>query len=268
MTVLRNIVLKTLRDRRRSLLFWGLGLVVLAVVLILFYPVIRDATFISDYLESFPEEFLALFAGEVTDYSSPEGFLNGELFFLMYPLLMLVFAIGFGSGTIAGEEENGTLDLLLSNPLNRWRLILEKFTAMVVCTMLLTIVFWATLAIGGAAIDMGLNLVRLAAVCFSGFLLAIAFGTVALAVGCARGKRGLSMGVGGALGVYGYMLNALAPLIDWLEPFQVASPFYYYIDANPLSNGLNPVHAAVLIGLTALSLGVAIATFERRDLAV
>jgi len=266
--VLRNIVLKTLRDRRRSLLLWGLGLVALAAMMIAFYPVIREATFISEYLESFPEEFMALFAGEITDYASPEGYLNGELFFLMYPLLMMVFAIGFGSGAIAGEEESRTLDLLLSNPLNRWRLVLEKFTAMIVCTLMLTIVFWATLAIGGAIIDMGLNLLRLAAVCFSGFLLAIAYGSVALAVGCARGKRGVSIGVAGALGVYGYMLNALAPLIDWLEPFQVASPFYYYIDANPLSKGLDPVHTAVLIGISVVFLGIAIVTFERRDLAV
>jgi ABC-2 type transport system permease protein len=266
--VLRNIILKTLRDRRRSMLLWGLGLLALAAMMIAFYPVIRHATFISEYLESFPEEFMALFAGEVTNYASPEGYLNSELFFLMYPLLLLVFAIGFGSGAIAGEEEQGTLDLLLSNPLNRWRLVLEKFTAMVVCTLLLVVVFWATLAIGGAIIDMGLNLLRLAAVCFSGFLLAIAYGAIALAAGCARGKRGLSIGVAGALGVYGYMLNALAPLIDWLEPFQVASPFYYYIDASPLFNGLNPLHAAALIGLTALLLGIAIVTFERRDLAV
>jgi len=268
MTVLRNIILKTLRDRRRSLLFWGLGLVALAVIMVSFFPVIRDAPFISDYLESFPEEFLALFAGEVTDYTSPEGYLNGELFFLMYPLLMLIFSIGFGSGAIAGEEERGTLDLLLSNPLKRWHLVLDKFIAMLICTLLLTFVFWAALAAGGAIIDMGLNLARLAAVCFSGFLLAITFGSIALAVGCARGKHGLSIGVGGALGVYAYMLNALAPLIAWLKPFQVASPFYYYIDANPLKNGLDPVHAAILIGLTVIFLGIAIITFERRDLAV
>jgi len=265
---LRNIFFKTLRDRRRSLLFWGVGLAVLAAFMIAFYPVIRDATFISEYLESFPEEFLALFAGDVIDYSSPDGFLNGELFFLMYPLLLLIYAVGFGSDAIAGEEERSTLDLLLSNPINRWRVVLEKFVAMVACTLLLTFIFWATLAIGGAAIDMGLNLIRLAAVCFSGALLAIAFGSVALAIGCARGKRGLGIAVGGALGVYGYMLNALAPLIDWLEPFQVASPFYYYIDANPLANGLNPVHAAVLIGLAAIFLVIAVLTFERRDLAV
>jgi len=266
--VLRNIILKTLRDRRRSLLFWAIGLILLALILISFFPVIRDSPFIGDYLESFPEEFLALFAGEVTDYTSPEGYLNGEMFFLMYPLLMLIFAIGFGSGAIAGEEEKGTLDLLLSNPLNRWHLVLDKFIAMLICTLLLSIVFWAALAAGGAVIDMGLNLARLAAVCFSGFLLAMTFGTIALAIGCARGKHGLSIGVGGALGVYAYFLNALAPLIEWLEPFQVASPFYYYIEANPLSNGLDPFHAAVLIGLTLIFLGIAIITFGRRDLAV
>lgn len=264
----RNIILKTLNDRRRSLLFWCIGLILLGVILLAFFPVIRDAPFISEYLESFPEEFLALFAGEVTDYTSPEGYLNGELFFLMYPLLMLVFAVGFGSGAIAGEEEKGTLDLLLSNPLQRWRVVLEKYVAMIICTLILIIVFWATMAIGGAIIDMGLNLLRLAAVCFSGFLLAMAFGSVSLAIGCARGKTGIAMGVGGALGVYAYMLNALAPLIEWLEPFQVASPFYYYIDANPLSNGLDPLHAGVLIGISVIFLIVAIVTFERRDLSV
>ncbi len=264
----RNIVLKTLYDRRRSLLFWCIGFILMGAILLAFFPVIRDAPFISEYLESFPEEFLALFAGEVTDYTSPEGYLNGELFFLMYPLLLLVFAVGFGSGAIAGEEEKGTLDLLLSNPLNRWRVVLEKYIGMIICTLILIIVFWATLAIGGAIIDMGLNLARLAAVCFSGFLLAIAFGSVALTIGCARGKTGVAMGVGGALGVYAYMLNALAPLIGWLEPFQVASPFYYYIEANPLSNGLDPVHAGVLIGLSIVFLVIAIVTFERRDLAV
>ncbi|MFC1846914.1 ABC transporter permease subunit [Chloroflexota bacterium] len=266
--MLRNIVFKTLRDRRRSLLFWGLGMAVLAAIMIAFFPVVRDAAFISEYIESFPEEFMALFGGDIVDYTSPEGYLNGELFFMMYPLLMLVFAIGFGSGAVAGEEERGTLDLLLSNPLNRWRVVLEKFIGMVICTLLLTFIFWATLAIGGAIVDMELNLLKLAAVCFSGSLLAITFGSVALAMGCARGKRGLAIGVGGALGVYGYMLNALAPLIDWLEPFQIASPFYYYIDANPLANGLNLAHAAILIGLALLFLGVAIFTFERRDLAV
>ena len=39
----------------------------------------------------------------------------------MLPLLLLVYAIGAGSRAIAGEEESGTLDLLLAHPLSRRR---------------------------------------------------------------------------------------------------------------------------------------------------
>ena len=40
----------------------------------------------------------------------------------MVPLLLLIAAIGAGAGAIAGEEERGTLDLLLSLPVSRRRL--------------------------------------------------------------------------------------------------------------------------------------------------
>jgi ABC-2 type transport system permease protein len=265
--MLRNTFLRALRDRRRSLLFWGVGLALLSVMMILIYPAIRDAPGIAEYLEVLPEELLALFAGEVVDYTTPEGFLNGELFFLMFPLLLLVFGIGFGA-SLAGEEENGTLELLLANPIPRWRLVVDRFAAMTVSFLLLGAVSWATLAIGSEAIDMGLDLARLAAVIFSASLLGTVHGSFALAAGCLRGRRGLAIGIASALAVYGYLLNALAPLIDWLEPFRGLSAFYYYSAANPLSNGLDAGHAGVLLGLTALFLAAAIISFQRRDLAV
>ena len=266
--MLSSIFLKTLRDRRRSLLFWGICLVLLAVMVVSLYPVIESYSAIQEYMELLPEELMALFTGGIDDITSPEGFLHSELFFLVFPLLVMVFAIGFGSSAVAGEEEQGTLDLLLSNPLPRWRMVLEKFAAMVFSIVLLVLVFWGALAISGHVVDMGLSLGKLGAVCFSAALLGITFGAVALAVGCARGHRGLSMSIAGALVGYSYLLNAMAPLIHWLEPFQVLSLFYYYIDANPLTNGLNGTHVAVLSGLTAVFVAAAIATFRKRDLSV
>ena len=47
----------------------------------------------------------------------------------MVPLLLMIAAIGAGAGAIAGEEERGTLELLLANPLSRRRLVLEKTAA-------------------------------------------------------------------------------------------------------------------------------------------
>ena len=57
-----------------------------------------------------------------------------------------------------------------------------------------------------------------------------------------------------------------APVVEALEPSRKLSPFYYYMGADPLTNGLDPVHAGVLIALTVAFLAVALVTFERRDL--
>ncbi|HEY90640.1 MAG TPA: ABC transporter permease subunit [Dehalococcoidia bacterium] len=266
--MLNSIFLKTIRDRRRSLLFWGISFVLIAVLVVSLYPLIESFSAIQEYMELFPEEVLALFTGGMNDFTSPEGYLHSELFFMVFPLLIMVFAINFGSSAVAGEEEQGTLDLLLSNPLPRWRLVLEKSAALVFSIFLLVIIFWGALAISSHVVGMGLSLTGLTAACFSAALLGIAFGAIALAVGCARGRRGLSMSTAGALVGYSYLLNTMAPLIDWLEPFRVLSPFYYYIGADPLKNGLNGLHAAVLAGIIAVFLTVAIATFRKRDLSV
>ena len=266
--MLTSVFLKTLRDRRRGLLFWGIGLVLLAVLMAAFFPTIRDMPSIDDFMELLPAELMALFGGDFSDYTTPEGFLNGELFGFMYPLMLLIFTVGFASGAIAGEEEGGTLDLLLSHPLRRWQLVLEKFAAMVVSVLGIAVFFWLALLIAGAVIDMGLSPLRLAAVCFAGALLAISFGALALAVGCARGKKTLAVGVAGAIGFVSYILNALAPMVEWLEPFRKFSPFYYYNSTDPLGNGLDFGHAAVLLGLTLVFLAVALVSFQRRDLSV
>jgi len=184
------------------------------------------------------------------------------------PLVFLTFAIGFGAGAIAGEEEQGTLDLLLANPLSRRRVVLEKFGALSTGIILLAIIYWAGLAVGTTIITEDVNLLNLAAACFSAALLGITFGTLSLAIGCAMGKRNLAMAGAGGLAAVTYFLNALAPVIDSLEPFRGLSPFYYYIGGDPLLNGLNVGHAGVLIGLTAVFIVVALMLFERRDVSV
>ena len=266
--MLRSVLLKTLRDQRRALLWWSIGLVILAASMMAFYPTLADAPEFDKLLEETPEWLAKSFAGDVSDLTSPEGYLNSQLFVLLLPLLFMIFAIAQGSGTIAGEEDRGTLELLLSNPLARWRVVAEKIGAMAIATLVLAFAFWLALAIGAAAIGMDISIGRLAEATLSGALLGLTFGALALALGCATGKHGVCIGVASALGVVAYFLNALAPLVEVLEPSRKLSPFYYYIGADPLTNGLNLGHVAVLIGLAVVLLAVAIITFNRRDLAV
>ena len=265
--MLRSVLLKTLRDQRKSLIWWSIGISALMLLTILLYPSIADSPEYDEMFEKMPEALARLFAGEVSELTSPEGYLNSQLFVLLVPLLFLFFAIARGSGAIAGEEEKGTLDLLLSYPLRRSQVVKEKFAAMVIAILALALALWLSMSIGAAAVGMDISFGRMAEATLSAALLGLTFGALALALGGATGNRGLCIGIASALGVAAYFLNALAPVVDVLEPSRKLSPFYYYMGADPLTNGLNPLHAGVLVALAVASLAVALVTFERRDLA-
>ena len=268
--MLRNTLFKTLRDYRRSFFWWSVGLVVTALYMALFYPTIRDqATALADYMKVLPEALMASFGiTKGADMYSAEGYLSSYLFAFMVPMLFLILGIGFGASAIAGEEERGTLDLLLANPLPRWRVVLEKFGAFVIYAAALAFVFWLGLVGGAEMVAMPVSYGRMAAATVSSVLPALAFGSLALALGCATGSKGLSIGVSSAVGVAAYFLNSLASVVQDLEPYRKLSPLYYYNSTDPLKHGLSLGNSAVLVGLALVFLAIALYTFQRRDLAV
>ena len=263
--MLTNVFLKTLRDQRRSLVWWALALVAVTLLNVLFYPSIADAPELNELLGD-EDSIARAFSGDFSDLTSPEGFLNSQVYFLLLPILLIVFAVASGSGAIAGEEERGTLDILFSHPLQRWSVLLQKFGALLVTILGLCAVLWLTIVLGTLVVDMDIGAGRVAEATLSAALLGALFGTLALAIGSVTGKRGASMGITGMVAVLAYLLNALRPVSDALEPARFVTPFYYYIGADPLSNGLDLVHAGMLVMLTAVLAAVSVVAFERRDI--
>jgi ABC-2 type transport system permease protein len=266
--VLRNVLLKTLRDVRRAFVWWSVGLVGLVALLVSVYPTVRDNEELNELVKDYPEALkgFVAFGGEL-DYTSPAGYLGSELFSLMVPLLLLVAAIGAGARALAGEEESGTLDLLLANPVSRRRVTLEKLGALVVELAGLGVVLWTALLIGCRAFDLSVSAGHLAAATTCAVLLAIAFGAIALLLGAATGRRARAVGITAAIAVAAYVVNGLAPLVSALEPLQKASPFYHYAAGDPLRDGLAFGHTAFLVGLGAVASALAPILFDRRDLA-
>jgi hypothetical protein len=100
----------------------------------------------------------------------------------------------------------------------------------------------------------------------SAFLLALMFGAVTLALGCATGRRTAAAGGASALAVAAYLLTSLAGLVEGLRRFRPLSPFWWYSGNDPLRNGLSALHVALLVVVTACALSVAVYTFVRRDI--
>ncbi len=266
--MLRTTFRKTLRDQRRALMWWAIGLFVSGATYAPFYPSIKEnADTLQQYMESMPEFLRKAFLGATGDFTSPAGYLNTELFNFFAPILMLLYAIGAGARAIAGEEERQTLDVLLATPMTRRRVLLEKYGAMLAGGALLSVALWLSIPLTGPPFELTPSLVDLAAACLMTFLLAIAFGSIALAVGCATGRRGLAIGVTAGLAGATYLIDLLTPSIESIDWLQYLSPFHYYLDPEPMMNGLGVGGSLVLAAISVVALGVALFAFERRDLA-
>ncbi len=266
--MLRNIWLKTLRDQRRPLLWYGIGLIALCLYLFAVYPTIRDNPDLNRTLQNLPDGVKALIGGTQLDLVSPAGYLQAELFALFIPLLFLIYAIVLGANAIAGEEERRTLDLLLSYPVARGRVVREKFAALCLLLCALGIILWLALLVGATAINMQIGGGHLAAATASAVLLSLWFGALALALSCATGKRGVAIGASAAVAAAGYLMQSLPSFISRLRPIAKVSPFYLYGNNEPLRHGLNLAHVVILLAVTFVLFVVALVAFRRRDLAV
>jgi ABC-2 type transport system permease protein len=264
--LLRSVWTKTLRDHWRAILGWGAGLVAITVLELAAWPAVRDqAGQLTELVKSYPAAFTAMFS--IEEFATGTGFIEAELFSLMVPLVMIVLGIMLGAGATAAEEELGTADLLLATPVSRRRVVLDKALAMLVSLAGVGALLFLVLSAGTAALGMGVPVGGLAAASIGAVLLGASFGAVALAVGCATGRRAAGAAVAAALALGSFLLHTLAQLVEALEPWQKLSLFSQYVANHPLRNGLDAGAIAVMAGVCAVMLVAAVRSFGRRDLA-
>ena len=266
--MLSSVFRKTVWEQRRSILWWILGLVALAVLTVAVYPSIRDQPGIADIADDYPDALLALLGIEPgEDLFSPAGYIETQLYANWIPLVFLIFAIGAGTRAIAGEEDKGTMDSLLANPISRSRIVVEKFWAMVLWTSSLAAGLFVVILVGNYAVDLDLKPEGVLSINLALLLLAVLFGAIALAIGAVSGRRSFTLGVTSALAVFTYFLFGLAQVVSWLEPFRFLSPFHYFLHPNHLLGGFAWGTQALFVVLIALAVAVAVWGFERRDVA-
>lgn len=263
--MLRSVLLKTLRDQRRSLLGWAVSIATLVVMYGSFWPTIKGQPSMNDFLNQMPAAMRSMFAMSGADMSTPGGYVKIELLSFMGPILVILYAVTAGNAAIAGEEDRHTMDLLLANPISRTRLVLDKLGAMILGITLITAVTGAALYLCGPLFGLWIPAGKVAAAMLHLGLLGLVFGALALAIGAATGRTGASRGVPALVAVLAYMVNGLAPLVSWLEPIQRLSPFYQYSGHDPLRNGISGSAVVVAVLTVAGLVVIAVWAFRRRD---
>jgi ABC-2 type transport system permease protein len=254
---------------RRGLIWWSIAMFAFSLYMMTFFPSVqKGADDMQEYIDNLPDSFKAMMGGEV-DISTVEGFLSMEVFSFFYPFMILAFAVTYGAGMIGGEEDSGTLDLLLATPVPRWRIVLEKFAALVVFTLIVLAMIFLGFAAGAALVDIGeTNWVRILEGVINFAPFALFFAALTLAVTGIKGGRGLALGVVLGVAALTYLISTMGEVSDVPEALMKLSPWHYYNGVNVMRDGLNYGNMGLLLGLTVLLVGAAMWGFERRDVGV
>ena len=215
---------------------------------------------------------------------------------LVHPLTITiigVWSVGRATGAVAGEIDRGTMELILAQPLARFRLILAHFLVDCVVIPVLCLAVWGGLWLGvwmvgclevGAPVDtddpivdpthFGPALWNMGALMFaiSGYTMWLS------ALGRQRGKV---MGLAVLISLLQFILNVIGQLWDTVARFRIFNVYYYYQPQQialqekwtvsvsaPWLDGpvLGEVHVLLVLGAVgAAGYSLALWTFCRRD---
>lgn len=238
-----------------------MGLLLIGTVSL--YPSI--STTYGDMMNQLPDELLAFIGGVSVD--TLEGYLNAE--FITYaPIALAVFAILAGTGSIVSEESQGTLDILLAQPVSRLRMIITKISGLALANgmvvAILLSMFWITIPF--VDIDVSAGRILISFVLLWPFLTTISFLSVLLSlVLSSRIFAGTIMAV---ILIASYILQSLANLVSGLAPLRPLYLTSYYQGSNALISEVSLTYTAGLICILLAALSLSLWIFIRRDIAV
>jgi ABC-2 type transport system permease protein len=172
-----------------------------------------------------------------------------------------------GTSALAGEEANGTLDVLLSQPISRRRLALEKIAAILVATLAITLIACLGWIVSVPLVDIDIAIADLMLATLNVAPITLAFAFLSMWAGVALPDRRVATGAVTAIAVGSFFLNYLAALVDSLQPVAWLSLFHYY-DLDILVEGAGWWRIAVLIVAAVVFAAAAIHSFERREIGV
>lgn len=260
---------KTLRDMRGVMIGSALGMGLAGVFFMLMFPSIeQNAADLQEIMDDMGPALQAL-TGGIGDFTTLNGFLSVKLLSLTYPVILLALVVELAAGLIADEESNRSLDILLSAPLSRWRLALEKYLALVVLVLVVLAGTYAGLVIGGLLA--GIERVDYADLLVGVLNLApftLFFGALTLCLTAVRPGRGLALAGVAVLASVTYILNALAAITHIPDVLLWFSPWYYYAGAQVLVTGIDTTGAVLLLSLAVFFAGLMMWGIEHRDVGV
>lgn len=256
---------RSIGESWRSTLGWTIGV---AAALLLYLPLFpslggKDSQ-MAQLIHNLPPQLVnTINYGNIT---TGAGYAESTYFGLLGFVLIIIAASSWGTAAIAGDEENGTLELTLAHAISRTQLVLERTLAVVLRLAWLALIS-AVLVLAlnrSSQLDLQPGNVFAVAAAFLG--LGLLSGTLGIAVGALTGRRIYSTAAAAGIAVLGYVVNAIGNQTKNLDQLRDFSPYGWAYHHTPLANGIDWGGLVLLYGFSTVFIAIAVIAFRRRDI--
>ncbi len=256
------LIAAQLRERRRSLLSWGLPLGLWSAFIVSIYPSVEDA--LSKAIRGYPEALKKAFG--ISELSTVEEYLHAEMLSLIVPLAVGYLAVRSVASGLSGAAESGRLDVLLYAPVSRRSLVRASFAATAIELAAVLALTLLVTEIGSLLSGAGLSFGSAAAGFANVWPLALLFAGLGIVVTGWSLRTSIITGSVAGLLVGMYVVDLVGRLDPSLDAIRYASVFRYYDKA--IEGGIDPLS---FLGVTATAVALAAIgalLFDRRDLSL
>jgi ABC-2 type transport system permease protein len=263
-----RLFLQELRFRRNAMVVWGLGLCFFPIVYVGLYPSFADQ------MASFSEIMdLAIYQAMGISMGSFEEYIASTVTNLV-PIIVGIYAVINGTGTLAGEEDEGLLELIITLPIHRWKILTVKAIALGISLFVILAI------VAGAA---GLTLMAIAdqieatsvtpmdmfVSVIASWPLVMALGMISMFLGAFSPSRRIAVGISTAVVLISYLGSNLTGMIESLEAIEWLFVFHFFdASAQAFAQGQQTSDVLVLLGITLGMYACALFFFHKRDLTV
>lgn len=259
-----NLIGHEILSRRGAIIGWSIGLILFGLMYTTIYPEMEDQmTGLAD---------LSIYQAMGVEVATFEGYLGSTVIGFI-PILLGVYAVLAGTATLAGEEESGTLELLLTTRLRRWQIVTAKAAALLVVTGI--IVIYAALGnvlgfnIVASQIETSIGSTAVFLVVLASLPLVWALLMISLFLSALMPSRRLAMLIGFLILTTAYFGENIGGMVSSLEPIRPLSLFTYFDSSSAVfRDGIDPSNLAILLIISAVAFLLAVISFQIRDVTV
>ena len=263
-----RILKKDLKVNLKSIIIWTIASSMMSFISVVVYDstVATAAAQWADMVKTMPKALLDAF--NITDkaFASILGFYAVKGYTYV-ALLISIFASMLGVKLINKEENDGSIEFILTKPISRFNYITEKIVTLLLGITIVNVAVDILLALGiimGSSAHFDIN--GFMSYSIAMYLLTITFGLLSFMVASVLKRSKNLSGIAIGIVLLSFFMTIIANMSNTFSDIKYASLFNYIEPYNLLENGIELLPLLIFITLCIVSIVVSYISYLKKDI--